>query len=208
MKYLENASWQEYYQEIDEEKRWQIYERLVKEIQDDGANALRKELYQWRYINPKKPGKRVDKGIWEMIVMPAQLRGVIVFSGSTKKQIAQSLKNLRITEENSRDEVLRAAVYWEIRNIARRFYDSCNSPKYGRKFFGLQQSDWDEKLRRMSKDLWNMAENVPNKFHMEKEMEIFSDAVLDEFFAISQDARDAYGEIKAKYTGKRFPIVL
>ena len=62
MDYLENEAWRPYYQELDEEKRWKLYEETVNSTEDDGANALRKKLYEKRYTNPKKPGKKTDNG--------------------------------------------------------------------------------------------------------------------------------------------------
>lgn len=208
MSYLGNETWQEFYKELDPVKRQNLYKKISRASGDDGANKIRKELLDWRYTDPKKPDKNVDKGIWEMVLMPAHVRGFLAFSGNCKKQIFESLGKLQINEETMADEVLKSAVYWEVRNIARRFYDTCNSPKYGRKFFGMTESSWDEKLDRMSRDLWTMAEFVPQKFKLENEMKVFSDAVLDEFFEVSPQAKTIYFERKYKLVGKKLPIVL
>lgn len=208
MQYLVNTIWNDYYEEMDPEKRWEIYQDTEKNYPDDGANALRKKLYKWRYTNPKKPGKRVDNGIWEMIVMPAHLSGFIAFRSKIRKHISDSLQTLQINEETLHNEVLLSAVYWEIRNIAKLFYETCKSPKYARKLFGIQESSWEEKQVRISHDVWIMAEQVPERFGMIEEMKTFTDAVVDEFYCLSTTSEQIYKDVRVKMKRKRFPIIL
>lgn len=208
MLYLENADWSPYYKEVDEKKRKVILERLLEEVADDGANDLRKQLYDARYVDPKKPGKRVDRGIWEMVVMPSYMSGFIASKSRIRKFIRTSLINLGINEEIRESELFTSTVYWEIRNIARRFYSTCNSPKYGRKFFGITESSWEEKQVRCGRDVWIMAEVVAEQFDMKEEMQIFSDAVIDEFYLVSEEAEEIYADIREKMKVPRFPIII
>lgn len=208
MRYVENEAWRAYYQEIDEKKREAILEELLASVPDDGANALRKQLFVNRYNDPKKPGKRVDRGVWEMVVIPSFLSGFITTKGRTRQFIETSLTNLGINQEIKMDDVLISAVYWEIRNIARRFYASCQSPRYARKFFGMTESTWEEKQVRCGRDVWLMAEVVPEKFGMRREMKIFSDAVVDEFALVSDQAEEIYQDIRTKMKVPRLPFIL
>lgn len=208
MEFLENQIWRAFYQELEEEQRRELYQQITAEHEDDGANALRRQLMDNRYRDPKKPDKKVDKGVWEMVVMPAYMHGVVAFKASVRKQIEASLAHLGINAETGNDPVLASAVYWEIRNIARRFYATCQSPQYGRKWFGMQESSWDEKQMRAAKDVCTMAELVPETFGMKAEMEIFSRAVVDEFYEVSKDARKIY-EYQAAKTNKRIiPFII
>ncbi|MCQ2507620.1 MAG: hypothetical protein MJ097_02385 [Dorea sp.] len=208
MVYRECLEWRDYYLEIDEKKRGKLLEELLTSLPDDGANELRKKLYDSRYHDPKKPGKKVDRGIWEMVVMPSYLSGFIVSKERIKKYIDVSLTNLGINDEVRNDEVLSSAVYWEIRNIARRFYKTCESPQYGRKFFGITESSWEEKQVRCGHDVWIMAEVVAEKFDKKEDMKIFSDAVVDEFFLMSDQAEEIYRDIQRKMKVPRFQIIL
>ncbi len=208
MSYIENEAWSEYYRELDEKKRKKILEELLSSGEDDGANALRKSLYEARYQDPKKPNKKVDRGIWEMVVMPSYMSGFITKKGRIRKFIEISLTNLGINEEIKSDDVLTSAVYWEIRNIARRFYSTCQSPKYGRKFFGITESSWEEKQVRCGRDVWMMAEVVADRFDMKEEMKIFSDAVIDEFYLVSDQAEEIYQDIRMKMKVPRLPIII
>lgn len=208
MVYVTNPEWEAFYQELDEKKRAKLLEELLVSVSDDGANALRKTLFENRYNDPKKPGKKVDRGIWEMVVMPSYLSGFIVSKARIQKFINISLENLGINDDVRNSEVLTSAVYWEIRNIAKRFYATCNSPKYGRKFFGMTESSWEEKQVRCGHDVWIMAEVVADKFDMKEEMQIFSDAVVDEFFLMSEQAEEIYRDIQVKMKVPRFPVIL
>lgn len=208
MNYLENIIWRPFYEELDPEKRWAIYREITETQGDDGANALRKELLNWRYTDPKKPGKRVDKGIWEMVVMPAHMSGFIAFKKRIQQHIDDSLKNLRMTQDNLNNEVLASAVYWEMRNIARRFYDTCKSSQYGRKLFGMKESTWPEKQLRCAHDVWTMAEIVPERFDRKEALQTFSAAVIDEFYILSEQSQEIYEDVRVKLRIKHFPIVL
>ena len=193
MEYLENKDWKEYYEETDPQERKRIYEELIQKVPDDGANELRKRLFELRHVNPKKPEKKVDNGVWQMVVMPMNLRFQYRFSKQTKEEIRKSLTAMG--NDEARDEVSISAVYWEMRNVARRYYESCNGPRYARKYFGIMQSSQEEKLQRTATDVYAMVEGVPKHFEMEEEMQIFSDALRDEFVSISRDASQIYSSV-------------
>ncbi len=208
MNYIENETWSAYYKETDEKKRKVILDELLASEPDDGANELRKKLYEFRYVDQKKPGKRVDKGLWEMVVMPSYLSGFFTTKSKIQKFIRISLKNLGINEEIKKDEVLASAVYWEIRNIARRFYETCQSPSYGRKFFGITESSWDEKQVRCGRDVWIMTDVIADKFDMREEMKIFIDAVCDQFYEVSDKSEQILQDIRVNIKVPRFPIII
>lgn len=208
MEYIKTPEWEEYYSELNRDERESILERLIGEGPDDGANSLRRELFDWRYKDPKKPGKNVDKGVWEMIIMPAYIHGLVSRGNKTRKEIRNSLNNMRIVDANLNDPVKESAIYWELRNVAKRFFAACDSPKYARKLFGIMESSWEEKLTNMARDVWKMSDEVPRRFGLTEEMKIFSDAMKDEFFSISKEAKIIYREIKDKNFDKKLPIVI
>ena len=45
--------WKEFYRELDPDRRRELYKTAVQESEDDGANALRKELMELRYTDPR-----------------------------------------------------------------------------------------------------------------------------------------------------------
>lgn len=210
MEYMENSIWEAFYKELDPEKRRQLYEEACAAGEDDGANALRLELMETRYHDPKKPGKRVDRGVWSMVLMPAFVHGVFLRREATKQQIRDNLAIVGINEKNMADPVLQSAVYWEIRNIARRFYATCESPQYGRKLFGLKDATWEEKQLRCANDVWIMGVQVARTFEMEDEIRVFCDAVIDQFKDVSLQAGEIFAFVDEKLSSKKryLPIIL
>lgn len=192
MEYIVNENWNEYYEEMDPDKRKEIYDRVVAECEDDGANALRGKLFEERHKPPKNAIRQVDNGIWHMIMMPANNKIQYKIAPWTKNEIIKTLGALGVNDIDKNDAVSVSAVYWELRNIAKRYFSTCDGPKYARKLFGILQSNEDEKLRKTADDVWSMVVGVPRHYNLEKEMEIFTDAVKDEFFNFYADGRSVF----------------
>ena len=204
MQYITNEDWNEYYEEIDPAKRKEIYDRVVSECDDDGANELRGRLFEIRHKPPKNAIKDVDNGIWHMIMMPANNKIQYKIAPWTKSDIQKALTELGVADIDKSDEVSVSAVYWEIRNIARRYYSTCGGPKYARKLFGIMSSNDEEKLNKTAGDVWAMTVGVPRHYKLEDEMEIFCDAVKDEFFNYYENGRAAFETVRVeKETGKK-----
>lgn len=72
----------------------------------------------------------------------------------------------------------------------------------------MTESTWEEKQVRCGRDVWLMAEVVPEKFGMRREMKIFSDAVVDEFALVSDKAEEIYQDIRTKMKVPRLPFIL
>ena len=181
----------EYYLETDPDKRKEIFDRL-SDLGDDGANALRRTLFDNRHTDPKHPGRPVDRGLWEIMLMPINDKALYRILPWTAKSIMKSMSVLGIDESITDDDMSISAVYWEIRNAARRYYENCKGSRYARKWFGIASASEDEQLERTASDVYIMAEVIPEKYKLVEEMRIFSDAVRDEFTERSPRARQVY----------------
>ena len=195
MEYIENEAWKEFYSEIDPTKRRELFETIVETAEDDGANDLRKKLLDDRHKPPKNAVRDVDNGIWHMIVVPSNLKLQYKLTPGTKKEILKSMRELGALEVDRSDAVKVSAVYWEIRNVAKRYFTTCNGPKYARKYFGIMQSSDDEKLKKTAEDVWACAVGVPEHYKLADEMVIFSDAVRDAFFDFYENGRQVYEQV-------------
>ncbi|MCR5098844.1 MAG: hypothetical protein K6B14_07850 [Lachnospiraceae bacterium] len=192
MEYLRNTSWDEFYDELEPAKRREIMERILTEAEDDGANELRQSLFKDRHTAPRNAVRDVDNGIWHMIVVPSNMKLQYRVTPGTKNEIRKSMKALGVATVDREDPVSVSAVYWEIRNIAKRYYTTCNGPKYARKLFGILQSSDAEQLRKTAEDVWACAIGVPEHYKMVEEMQIFSDAVRDAFFDFFDDGERVF----------------
>ncbi len=207
MNYLQEDIWKSYYEEIDPEKRCEIFRQLSGEAEDDSRNVLRKKLFKLRHTDPKRPDRKVDLGVWQMVVLPAHLKGIFSMRQATINHIRESMTIMGMDERVPGDEVADSIIYWEIRNTAKRYLSTCDGPKYARKLFGVMASSDEEKLAKTAKDIWMMTAGVPQKFAMEEEMQIFCDAVKDEFFSISEQAKMEYEDYDAKEKEKKGRIL-
>lgn len=195
--YLENENWKAYYDEMDPEQRKALFETLTAENEDDGANAFRQELYAKRYQDPKDPKHLVDNFLWNILILPGFLRPTYFIKPLAVREVKGVIRELLLEGAENFDDAKQSAAYWEFRNAARRYIATCNGPKYAKKAFGIMESSVEEKLTKTAKDFYKMTVTVPQKFGLEQEMRIFTDALKDEFLSTSLEAARAYR--KASY---------
>ncbi|MCR5294484.1 MAG: hypothetical protein K6E30_04835 [Lachnospiraceae bacterium] len=195
--YAENENWKPYYEEMDPEERKKLYEAIAGETEDDGAGAFRQELLQRRYADPKNPQRTVDNFLWNILILPGFLRPAFFIKPLAAREVKGVIRELLLEGAESFDEAKRSAAYWEYRNAARRYIATCHGPKYAKKVFGIMESNDEEKLTKTARDFIKMTVTIPKKFGLVREMEIFTDALKDEFLSTSPEAARAYR--KASY---------
>lgn len=190
--YQTDERWSEFYRELDPDRRRELYQAIVQDGEDDGADAFRKELMDMRYTDPKDSSHKVDNFLWNMVIMPGYLRPMYAIKAMGESEIRKIIRDLGLENAQEWDETKRAAAYWEYRNAAARYLKTCEGPSYAKKLFGTMQSTDEEKLARAAKDFYSMAITVPVKYGKEKEMELFSRAVEDAFRSSSHAAERAW----------------
>ena len=68
-----------------------------------------------------------------------------------------------------------------MRNAARRYFDTCKTDGYHRKFFGIAASKPDEKEKQRCLDAWRISYGIAQRLHLEDEMALFCQAMSDEY---------------------------
>ena len=194
--YPEIESWKEFYEEMDPDRRKAIYEVNLKNLEDDGANALRGELIDLRYTDPRDPKHRVDNFLWQMVILPGFLRPIYFIKAVGEREIRGIIRDLGLSGAGDWDEAKRHAAYWEYRNAADRYLSTCTGPGYAKKLFGMMASSDEEKLARTARDLYSMAVTVPEKYGRQKELELFTSALKDSFITSSSDAERAWNTVR------------
>ena len=74
-----------------------------------------------------------------------------------------------------------AALYWEYRNAARRYFATTASKGYGRKVFGIIAANEEDRKKRSCADAYEMSIGLARRLALDEEMTLFSDAVRDEY---------------------------
>ena len=62
-----SPAWNEYYRELEPERREQILNRLLQEEPDDGSNSFRKRLFALRYLSGDDPKPSMDRYLWQCV---------------------------------------------------------------------------------------------------------------------------------------------
>lgn len=196
--------WKEFYRELDPDRRRELYQTIVKENEDDGANALRKELMDLRYTDPRDSSRKVDTFLWNMVILPGYMRPMYFIKAMGEREIKGIIRDLGIEKAQEWDETKRAAAYWEFRNAAARYLTTCEGPSYAKKLFGTMQSTSEEKLIKTARDFYSMTVLVPVKYGKEKELELFISAMKDAFLAYSPDSARLWREMETGQNSKGF----
>jgi hypothetical protein len=198
-----NASWKAFYEELDPDRRRELYRQTVQEAEDDGGNALRGELLRLRHTDPKDPNHKVDNFIWQMVILPGYLRPMYFIRAVGEREIRAIIRELGLENAAAWSEAERAAAYWEYRNTAARYLTTCTGPAYAKKLFGTLSSSDEEKLARTARDFYSMTVTVPAKYGREQELELFTRALMDTFRSSSAAAERAWKEEEFRRRAKK-----
>ena len=120
--------WKEFYKELDPDRRRELYKTAVQESEDDGANALRRELMEQRYTDPRDSSHKVDNFLWNMVILPGYMRPMYFIKAIGEREIKGIIRDLSLEDAQEWDESKRAAAYWEYRNTAARYLTTCEGP--------------------------------------------------------------------------------
>ncbi len=196
--YQMSPVWQEYYIQLEPDRRKELLHRLLKEEADDGANAVRQKLFSLRYMEEGKTEPSVDRWLW------ACVNFVQVFSTSRflkrggRKEVEQFLDSSGYREALSAGERGETALYWEIRNAAKRYFKTCMGSEYRRSLFGLLSPNASDQKRQMCLEVWRMTEGLEKRLGMQEELKLWTKAVQDEYRTTDPSAPARLKEISEK----------
>ena len=196
--YQMSPVWQEYYIQLEPDRRKELLHRLLKEEADDGANAVRQKLFSLRYMEEGKTEPSVDRWLW------ACVNFVQVFSTSRflkrggRKEVEQFLDSSGYREALGAGERGETALYWEIRNAAKRYFKTCMGSEYRRSLFGLLSPNASDQKRQMCLEVWRMTEGLEKRLGMQEELKLWTKAVQDEYRTTDPSAPARLKEISEK----------
>lgn len=196
--YEQSARWNEYYRELEPQRRREMLAELIASEPDDGANAYRQRLFEARCVDPKAPGKLIDRFLFQCVNFMELYRSAKLFRRGAAKEVRRELRNMRFDEAVPLGEAGERALYWEIRNAAARYFRTCDSPGYNRALFGLVASGAVSKQDRMCRDAWQMSTGLARRVGLEDEMALWTRAVLDAYAAADPDAQARLEAVERK----------
>ena len=189
-----------YYEELDPVKRLDYLKAHEAAAgSDDPVLSYRKELYSYRYTDPKDPSRKVDHFMMALLTFMYLFKRGVLFPGLYTKEVRGLIKDMERDERVHADEDMADAFKLEVRNAVRRYFDTCKSDSYHKKFFGIQHSTADEKETQRCLDTWRMSVGVANRLGLKDEMALFCQAVDEEYRLSRADGlsiEEAYRKFK------------
>lgn len=202
-KYEMPPGWEDYYTELDAEERKEIFSRLMEELPDDGLDAFRCEVYERRYPSGKK-AKVKDQFLLYIVYFPGLYAKKTSFFSTVEKEIAKACVDLGLDQVEHLSEKEKAIVYWELHNAADLYFSTCKDAGYGRKLFGMMQSDDDDRMSQVCSEAWILVRGIPQIGNKTAEMQLFSDAVLDAYFHFDKKAERMFSAFDEKQKQRIF----
>ncbi len=196
--YEQNARWNEYYRELEPEKRKEQLDLLCMTEPDDGANEYRLTLFKVRYEDENIPDKYVDRFLFQCVNFIQIYRGAKLFKRNSRKEVERTLKELHFGDAALYGEAGTRALYWELRNTAARYFETCRSAGYGRALFGLLKSNEVSKIERSAADAFKMSLGLATRLEMQDSLRVWNEAVHDAYLAFDTQAGKSWQDICRK----------
>jgi len=195
--YEQSARWNEYYRELEPERRRKLFDELTMTEPDDGANEYRLALFKARYEDEKTPGRYVDRFLFQCVNFGQVYKSARIFRKGAKREIEKTVREVMLFDgAPAYGEAGERALYWELRNAAARYFKTCTSPEYGRALFGLLKSGDVNRKERMCRDAREMSADLSERLGLARELRIWNEAVRDSWFAYEPDAEKLWNKTK------------
>lgn len=193
-----DGRWEAYFAEIDPKKRLECLDAM--EDQADGMMDFCRTLYRERYVDPRKKDRPVDNWLYKFVYFPGMYSrcGRKFGRGGLEREMRRSLKELHLEDPDALSEMERTVLYHEFRNAARRYLDTCRDPGYASRLMKLKPSTREEREELAMHEIWQICSGVPNALHVEKQMEIWREALYAELLLFAPDSEQGYAALEAK----------
>ena len=175
-----------YYEEIDPAKRRKILAEYIAAAGDsDPAASYRKALYEYRNVDPADPQRKLDRFMLAFLDFLYLYRSSRILPGRYLKEVKTTIGSLELDERVHTDPLFAEAFSLEVRTAARRYFETCKTDGYHRKFFGITASKPEEKEKQRCIDVWRMSYGLAERLGLEEEMDLFCRA-LSEAYRLSR----------------------
>ncbi len=195
MNYEYPQIFENYYQEMDPDQRKKIFLSLQGQAdQEETFAKAAGELFDRRHTDPKGRGQKVDTFLWNMINLVIVAKSARVFARRSRRETLEALASMEGKIRETYGSEGEAALYWEYRNAARRYFATTASKGYGRKVFGIIAANEEDRKKRSCADAYEMSVGLARRLALDEEMTLFSDAVRDEYSCYDAAAAERLDE--------------
>ena len=192
-----NPLWEEYYSALDPVDRGRFLEKALKEIPDDGGNALRKKLFALRYLEKDSLKPSVDRYLWQCVNFVQLYNTSRFFKKSGRKEVLAFLDGYGYSEAAGAGSAGESVLYWEVRNAAKRYLKTCTGTEYRRSLFGFLSPKEADQRNHMCLDVWKMTSGLEKRLGLQQELKLWTMAVQDEYRAFDPSAAERLAGLSA-----------
>lgn len=182
---------EQYYQELDPEKRWQI----LQNEPDSEEKRHAEKLYLLRHRDEKTGKRNVEQDHYLWFLLNLEISGSrrSFFIKSEAKRILKELRRLEgvdVKQDAGAEQISLGddmLFLLEIRNTASRLF-SVSGRDGGRKLFGVAQANEEMRLADQCMDAWRLIYGAPMYLDLEEELRPVSEAVKEAYLAVDSEA--------------------
>lgn len=192
-----------YFSEINPKSRQKLLNQYSETYPQDTNIQLYQKLWKLRYTDPKNSKQNIDSFLWQIVNVICLYRVSKHFSRGTEKEINTAMDSLGFSFASEYGKTGNDILYLEFRNAAKRYFGTCDSKAYGKKFMGIVSMKDDERTNKVAREVWQLTEGLPQKFNTDEKMELFCKAVHDEFICEYSDGEKHLNIQRDKHKKKR-----
>ena len=199
----ESALINKYYLETQPERRRELLDKILSNGRDDSVKAYMAALFESRHVDPKDPGRLVDRFLFQCVNFIQIARAHSFFKKSNLREVRKIMASMRMGEAKELGEAGEITLYRELSNTTLRYLESCGSSAYSRTLFRMMSSGDEARAHRVAKDIYEMTDGLSGKYGLEEELDIWNRAVRDTYFSNVSDGRKRYEKITLDLKGRK-----
>lgn len=195
--------WDAYYEQTDPELREKLLSEGLEIDPADQLNGLRRTLWHLRYTDPRNEKHRVDQLLWQCVNLLCiyKISAPHFLRASGAKEVRSAMQTMGFVQAASCGSAGSTELYREFRNAAQCYLSiSSDDKSYRKKYFGMASMNTAECREKLARDLWRLSEGVPERFQLQQELELFSRAMRDQFFAAVPEAQALWDQCAATHS--------
>ena len=166
---------------------------------DEETKEFCRMLYRERYQDKKDPERRVDNWLWKAVYLPGIYKKRKMLKKAIRNEADATLKDLHLENPDELTEAERQILYFEFRNVAKRYLSTCNGVNYGNKLFGLKKASEADKKKMACEDIWMASRGFALASGEEERLSLWCGAFHDELIEYFPQGEIYYKELEKNY---------
>lgn len=186
------AEWEfQYYSKVKEKDRRQLLDERIETGEQTEELELIKKLYDQRYTPDKGEEAGVDHMIRGILYMKLLKDRSTVFSFYPKKEVKSIYKDFCLEIAKPYGETGRKVLYRELKHASKIFLHLCLEDRaYGSYVLGLIRLSNDALKYKLVTDVYYLVWELPERFGLTEELEVFITALTDAYNESFPDDRE------------------